>query len=127
MNERRLNRLQHKWLSHDREQVDKALSSLLVTSEGRKYLWWLLEIGRVGQQPFTANALTMSFNCGELNVGQQVLDRIIQVDPAGYVRMMQEQADERRDRDNQLAAGSDASGRDDPASDLSDGRDPADG
>ncbi len=74
--------------------IDAVVSALLTHREGRKYLWWLLEIGRIGQQPFTSNALTTSFNCGELNVGQQILSRIIEVNPAGYVQMQKEMQDE---------------------------------
>lgn len=81
-------------------QIDAALKDVLSRRDGRELLWWLLGECRVGGQPHTGNALQTSFNCGELNVGNKVLARIIEVEPAGYVRMMQEQADERRQRDN---------------------------
>src|SRR5690606_17189020 len=77
-------------------EIDQALRDLLSSPRGREYLWWLLQIGRVGLQPFMTNALQTSFNCGELNVGQKILSHIIAVDPAGYVRMMQEKADDDR-------------------------------
>lgn len=83
----------------DQEEIDEACKALLSVPRGRKYLWWLLQIGRVGTQPFSANALQTSFACGELNVGNQILAHIISVDPAGYVRMMQEQADASAQRD----------------------------
>lgn len=78
-------------------QIDKAITGLAQTVEGRRFLWWLLQIGKVGTQPFAANALNMSFNCGELNVGNEILGRIISVDPAVYVRMMQENENEHRE------------------------------
>ena len=77
-------------------EIDSAVKGLLSTHEGRQLLLWLLRIGRVGNQPFAANALITSFNCGELNVGQQVLARIIEVDSAGYAQMLQEQENARR-------------------------------
>ena len=90
-------------------EVDEACRALINTSRGRRYLWWLLRIGKVGTQPFATNALTTSFNCGELNVGQQILDHIISVDPAGYVRMMQENAENDRSSNADTGTDSDAS------------------
>lgn len=116
MNERAI-RLQRQWEKADNDQVAAAVQALLEHEHGRKFLWWLLQIGRVGTQPFSNNALTTSFACGELNVGQQVLAKIIEVNPAGYVRMMEESNDERNIRDIQLnsAAKPDDGGSDDHA------------
>lgn len=90
-------------------QIDSSIRKILSDSEGRRFLWWLLEIGRVNAQPFTTNAITTAFNCGELNVGNQVLARIVEVDPASYVRMQMEQIDDHRelgDTDGSAAASS---------------------
>lgn len=86
-------RLAKKKAEADQLEIDEAVRALLSVPRGRKYLWWLLTIGKIGTQPFAPNALNTSFNCGELNVGNQILSHIISVDPAGYVRMMQEQAE----------------------------------
>lgn len=92
-------------------EIDQAVKNLLATPNGRDYLWWLLQIGRVNTQPFAPNALNTAFNCGELNVGNQILAHIISVDPAGYVRMQQEKADaERSDADRTNAADADLFG-----------------
>jgi len=104
MSQRDIARLQKKWEKEDRDVVDEAVRALLQHRAGRKYLWWLLTVGQVGTQPFAANALQTSFACGELNVGNKILDHIISVDPAGYVAMMTENANERRDRDTELDA-----------------------
>lgn len=87
----RLTKLQRQFAQVKKLRIDNAITNLASDSEGRELLWWLLQIGKVGTQPFTSNALTTAFQCGELNVGQQVLDRILEVDPAIYVRMQQEQ------------------------------------
>lgn len=94
--DRRTYRQQVARQKREQEEIDEACKALLSVPRGRKYLWWLLQIGRVGTQPFAVNALQTSFACGELNVGNQILAHIISVDPAGYVRMMQEQADGQR-------------------------------
>jgi hypothetical protein len=94
-------------------RVDSAIAHLDQTREGREFLWWLLKIGRVGEQPFTANALTTAFNCGELNVGQQIQARLIAVDPAIYVRMQQEQLNDYR---SAFDTPGDTSGDDDTSS-----------
>lgn len=98
-------------------QIDKAILKLAETVEGRKFLWWLLQVGKVGTQPFAANALNMSFNCGELNVGNTILSRITSVDSAVYVRMQQENENEYRTLDARFdASGYPIDTGDDPGS-----------
>lgn len=91
--------------------VDTALSALLAKREGREFVWWLLEIGRVAQQPFTVDPYRTAFLCGELNVGQQILARLLEKFPEGYLEILQEKnedgrrereyaAEQRRARDN---------------------------
>lgn len=99
MNEESLKR---RWQREDEDRIDSAVSKALADDEGRKFLWWLLEIGRIGMQPYTGNALNTAFGCGELNVGQRILDRIISVSPEGYVNMMKENNNERKSRDAEL-------------------------
>ena len=99
MNEEKLKR---RWLKEDELKIDSAVSQAIADKEGRKFLWWLLEIGRIGSQPYSGNALNTAFTCGELNVGQRILDRIISVSPEGYLLMMKENNDERKERDAEL-------------------------
>ena len=87
----KLTRLQQQLAKKAELDIDDAIAALAQHSNGRQFLWWLLQIGQVGRQPFTANALTTAFQCGELDVGNKILARIISVDPAIYVRMQQEQ------------------------------------
>lgn len=101
MNEEKLKR---RWLKEDEFKIDSAVSKFVEDAEGRKFLWWLLEIGRIGCQPYTGNALNTAFSCGELNVGQRILDRIISVSPEGYLKMMKENENERKQRDKELMA-----------------------
>ena len=84
----------------DRARLDNAVKAMLTQPDTRFYLNWLLEISKLGANPFTNNALTTAFTCGELNVGQQIFAHILEVDTAGYVRMRQEIEDERRNRNN---------------------------
>lgn len=103
-------KMKQKWLELDDEEINAAIRALLEHRHGRRFLWWLLEIGGVGRQPFASNALHMSFNCGELNVGQRILDKLISVSPEGYVNMIKENADEQRTRHTALErAGNDDS------------------
>lgn len=95
--------LKRQWAEQDALQIDGAINALLQHQHGRRLLWWLLEIGKVGQQPFSIDASRTAFACGELNVGQRILDRVISVSPEGYIKMMEEMADERKQRDAELA------------------------
>jgi hypothetical protein len=95
--------LTRSWEEQDRQIVDFVYAELLKTVQGRKFLFDQLALCKVGQQPFTSNALSMSFNCGELNVGQQILTRILSVDPDGWVQMQKEANDVYRERTDSLA------------------------
>lgn len=94
MNEKSEQRRIRKFQESDRAAIQTAIRTSLSSYEGRKLLWHLLEIGKIGTQPFNGNALGTSFACGELNVGQRILADILEVDPMAYGRMMQENLDE---------------------------------
>jgi hypothetical protein len=94
--------LKFQWEEDDRLEIEQAVKALLATRVGRRYLRRLLEFGALGRNPFTPNALTMSFNCGELNVGQKIQTDIIAVDPEGWVNLQKEANDEYRTREQQL-------------------------
>lgn len=119
------NTIKRRWLKEDEDAVSGAITALLQHAQGRKFLWWCLQIGRFGTQPFAGNALTTSFACGELNVGQQFFDRISSVSPEGFIQMMKEQADERTRRDAELTRASAPNGGngvgDEPEPESSDG------
>jgi len=110
MNEEKLKK---RWAREDEQRINSAVSKFIEDAEGRKFLWWLLEIGRIGTQPFSNNALQTAFGCGELNVGQRILDRIISVSPDGYLRMMQENNSEYEERNKLLGGPADDVGADD--------------
>lgn len=93
MNERKRIERQQKAIKAESDAVDTALKDLLASRSGRLFVWWLLDITNHGQQPFTTNALSTSFNCGVLNVGQQLLARLLAVDAAGYLRMLHERTE----------------------------------
>lgn len=104
-------RLRQRWAEQDEYEIDQAISALLQHRQGRRLLWWMLQIGRWGTQPYARNALDTSFACGELNVGQKLMDRILEVDPSGFVAMMEENANERNTRDIELGNAADADAR----------------
>lgn len=82
-------------------KLDDFVRAACKTQEGREYLWWLMEICKVAQQPFTGNALGTSFNCGELNIGIQIRDQLINATPQGYLNILTEkQKEEEDDRTN---------------------------
>lgn len=79
-------------------EIDSAISALLKRKDGRRFLWWLLQIGQINLQPFTNNALSTAFNCGKLDVGNQILARIMEVDPSSFVTMQQERLNDHAER-----------------------------
>lgn len=103
-----IDNLKKRWLTEDEGKINAAIVALLPLEQGKKLLWWLLQIGGVGHQPFAGNSLTTAFNCGVLDVGQQILARIVEISPEGYINMVKENANERARRDQELGKAGDA-------------------
>lgn len=88
-------RAQRKAEAHFEAQVNRGIAEALDTPSGRKMLWWLLAISRaIGVNPFAADPYRTAFQCGEQNVGQQVLARITEVSPEGFLAMQKENLNE---------------------------------
>jgi len=100
---KRLTREQQKWAENDLEERREFIRKALRDPGGQRLLLWLLEISKVGNQPFTSNALTTAFQCGELNIGNQLLADLMETDPAGYVNMTSRRDAERADRERILS------------------------
>lgn len=96
--------LQARYLREDVENDRFVMEALLKTAQGRKWLRRQLAECGIGRQPFSSNALQMSFNCGELNAGNRLLSEILSTDPDNYVLMLKEGNDEQSRRDEQLYA-----------------------
>lgn len=82
----------------DNEEINAEFMHILGRRGGRRLLWWLLGIGRIGTQPFRSDPYEHAFNSGELNIGLQVQARIIEADPQGFINMQVENAIEHRER-----------------------------
>lgn len=90
---------------NDEHEINAAIALLLERREGRRFLWWLLEIGGVSIQPFAGeSSYTTAFNCGILNVGNTIQGRIIEASPNGYLTLQQENAIEHRERSASINA-----------------------
>jgi hypothetical protein len=76
-------------------ETDESIKLIMSRANGRRFFYWLLSLGRPGQNPFTGNTLSTMFNCGELNVAQRVTDRLLRICPDFYVLMLKEMEDER--------------------------------
>lgn len=77
------------------QNIDNFISAALSRPEGRDFFYWLLEICHMGITPFTGNALTTAFQCGEENIGKIVQAQIIQVAPEAYFQMLRDREKER--------------------------------
>jgi hypothetical protein len=98
-----LTRRQREWLKTDQQKLDDAVKAMLQHAATRRYLYWLMEIGKaIGVNAFTADPMTTAFQCGEQNVGQQVMAHLIEVAPDGFLELLREMGDERNRRDTEL-------------------------
>jgi len=102
LEKRRFNRLRQ-LEAQRRFRLDEFVRASMGLPQGREFMWWLLELAKVGRNPFTANALTTSFNCGELNVGQQIQSHIMTVSPADYLKMLRERQEEQENVEREFA------------------------
>lgn len=74
---------------------DNFVKAAVTTREGREYIYWLLELGKMGRNPYSGNALSTAFACGELNVGQQIQAHLIEIAPNAFLEMLSEKEEER--------------------------------
>lgn len=93
--ERARNRRLAEIAKRQKADVDDAIRALVMHSQGRQLIYWLLELGQMGKNPHSLNALATAFACGEMNVSQKILDRLLEVAPTAYVQMLTEKEEER--------------------------------
>jgi len=106
----RLNRELAKYQAFDEAEIREEIRDMLARPKGRKLLWWLLEVGGYGRNPFSTDALIMAMQCGEMNTGAALMARLIEVNPLGFAEMQLERKNESDRRD--LAARNLAGGND---------------
>jgi hypothetical protein len=114
----RLNREYTKYAALDEADIDSFIAGMLASAKGKKFLWWLLQIGKYGVNPFSPDVTTMAFQAGEMNVGSAILARVIDVNPLGFAELQLERKNENERRNEsakRIADGTDlfASGDDD--------------
>lgn len=96
--ERQIRRLQQRHTEEDALARATGLKHLLSTADGRRFVWLFLADCGVNRNPFSNNALSTSFNCGELNVGQKLLAEITVADPDAFLVMQKENVSVERSR-----------------------------
>lgn len=80
-----------------REESD--FKFIMGSKQGRRFMWRLLGITRLFQNPFAGEVGATAFRCGEQNIGQQLLAEIHGLCPERYVEMLKEhQQDDDRNR-----------------------------
>jgi hypothetical protein len=101
------NRLQQRFAQHDQDTLQQAFSAMMQHYATRKLLWWLLAEGEsLGIQPYSRDPYDTAFKCGELNARNRILAEFDAAVPGGMADLMKEMANERSDRNEQLAAAS---------------------
>ena len=69
------------------------IRQIMASSEGRAWLYRFLSMCHVYQNPFSQNALSMAFMCGEMNVGQRLMADVVTAAPDKYFDMLSEQGE----------------------------------
>lgn len=76
-------------------EQDEVVCTILRTPAGRKWLHDKLQMCSVGGTPWVHDPYATAFNCGQQNVGFQLLADIMSASPDLYVTMMKENTDGR--------------------------------
>ena len=71
----------------------EGLRQIMGSEYGRAWLFALIDLCGPGQNPFSSDAIRMAFNCGELNIGNQLIAQCNAVSPELYLLMMKENTD----------------------------------
>lgn len=66
------------------------LTQLMSTPTGRAWMYDLLARCHIGSTPFSTDALTTAFQCGEQNIGLQLWGDLQSTCPDQYILMMRE-------------------------------------
>lgn len=78
-----------------RESASATVVRQIMSSDtGRAWMYDLLARCHIFQNPFDANALKMSFACGEMNVGQGLVLQVSVTCPENYLLMLKEASGE---------------------------------
>lgn len=99
-----------KYAALDDAEIDEICRFLLADQKGQKFIWWLLQIGKYGTNPFSTDIATMSFGLGEMNVGNAILARLVEVNPLGFAQLQlnrKQEDDARRDSAQRISTGDD--------------------
>lgn len=74
-----------------REQQDReVVVAIMGTTNGRAWILSWLESCNIFSTPFSGVDARTNFNCGQHNVGVQLLNQVVRLCPDEYVRMMKE-------------------------------------
>lgn len=77
--------------SKTRDEVRvEGLRQIMSSVQGRVWLFDLIKTCGPGQNPFTPDALRTAFNCGELNIGNQLVAQCHACSTELYLVMMKE-------------------------------------
>lgn len=77
--------------SKSRDEVrEEGLRQVMSSVQGRVWLFDLIKACGPGQNPFVSDALRTAFNCGELNIGNQLVAQCHACSTELYLVMMKE-------------------------------------
>lgn len=76
-------------------ETEEDLRWLMGDERGRRFMWRLLGMTKVFRNAFTGDSRTF-FQCGEQNIGHQLMGQLHSVCPGQYHRMVKEQSSDRK-------------------------------
>lgn len=80
------------------ELINLALRALCDHAHGRELLWWLLSITQcIGHTHYHRNALDTAYSCGKADVGNEIMERLLEVRSDSIALLFMEKANGNRD------------------------------
>lgn len=89
---------------------NQSFIQLMRTRDGRRFVWWQLEISGFTGQPFTGQRETTDFNCGNRNMGIWLFSMIDQFCPDYFSIMMKESKEDYNDHGRNTSSSQSGSG-----------------
>ena len=79
-----------KEVKSEAQLLSEHLRTMMLDQMGRKWFYKLLSSCHILRNPFSSDPLRTAFECGEMNIGQQVFLELQAACPDLYLQMMEE-------------------------------------
>ena len=70
------------------DELQQSIVALLSTEEGKRVVFWLLEMAGVYRDAFSGDAAATNYTLGQQSIGRRILTELNAIDPRIYPRLL---------------------------------------